>query len=111
MLTTGTKSPYHKPEDTADKIDYEGLELITEYVAAMATELSECDRIVPSDKLLRKREGPRTVEFAVSGSVGSSYMYYGNGAAVNGLRVSVECRSFPAVHINVDLRHPSGGDL
>lgn len=37
LLTTGTKSPYHKPEDTADKIDYEGLELITEYVAAMAT--------------------------------------------------------------------------
>lgn len=101
LLTTGTKSPYHKPEDTADKIDYEGLELITEYVAAMATELSECDRIVPSDKLLRKREGPRTVEFAVSGSVGSSYMYYGNGAAVNGApRFSWNAGAFLQFNIN-----------
>ena len=101
LLTTGTKSPYHKPEDTADKIDYEGLELITEYVAAMATELSECDRIVPSDKLLRKREGPRTVEFAVSGSIGSSYMYYGNGAAVNGApRFSWNAGAFLQFNIN-----------
>lgn len=33
-VTTGTKSPYHKPEDDADLIDYEGLSLITDYMAA-----------------------------------------------------------------------------
>ena len=33
-VTTGLKSPYHKPEDDADLIDYEGLSLVTDYMAA-----------------------------------------------------------------------------
>ena len=33
-ITTGLKSPYHKPEDDADLIDYEGLSLVTDYMAA-----------------------------------------------------------------------------
>jgi hypothetical protein len=33
---TGTHLDYHKPSDTADKINYEGLERIVSYVAAIA---------------------------------------------------------------------------
>lgn len=33
-VTTGIKSPYHKPEDDADLIDYDGLSLVTDYLAA-----------------------------------------------------------------------------
>lgn len=83
LLTTGTKSPYHRPEDTADKIDYEGLELVTEYVVALATEMADREEIVPAKRVLR-REEPRKVEFAVSASVGSSYIHYGNEAPVTG---------------------------
>lgn len=32
-VTTGLKSPYHKPEDDADLIDYEGLDKVTGYIA------------------------------------------------------------------------------
>ena len=34
-VTTGLKSPYHKPEDDADLIDYEGLSLVTDYLTAL----------------------------------------------------------------------------
>lgn len=84
LLTTGTKSPYHKPEDTADKIDYDGLALITEYVVALACDMANRDEIVPSEKLRRRNGGIRPVEFAVSASIGSSNMKYGSRAAVNG---------------------------
>ena len=35
-VTTGLKSPYHKPEDDADLIDYEGLDKVSEYVSGLA---------------------------------------------------------------------------
>lgn len=35
-VTTGLKSPYHKPEDDANLIDYEGLDRVTDYIAALA---------------------------------------------------------------------------
>ena len=45
---TGTKSPYHKPEDTYDLLDYEGMALVTEYMKAMVTEMSVLPEILPS---------------------------------------------------------------
>ncbi len=41
-VTTGTESPYHKPGDTADKIDYQGLTEITHFMTSLvATAASE----------------------------------------------------------------------
>ena len=37
-VTTGLKSPYHKPEDDAELIDYEGMDRITSYMA----DVTEC---------------------------------------------------------------------
>ncbi|MCR5658732.1 MAG: M20/M25/M40 family metallo-hydrolase [Bacteroidales bacterium] len=34
-VTTGLKSPYHKPEDDAELIDYQGMDRITSYLAAV----------------------------------------------------------------------------
>lgn len=39
-VTTGLKSPYHKPGDEAQLIDYEGLSTITDYLADLAVTLS-----------------------------------------------------------------------
>ncbi len=36
-VTTGTVSPYHKPGDTADKIDYQGLTEITHFMTSLVT--------------------------------------------------------------------------
>ncbi|MEP6704417.1 MAG: M20/M25/M40 family metallo-hydrolase, partial [Acidobacteriota bacterium] len=38
---TGTHADYHKPSDTADKINYEGLERITNYVGAIARSIDQ----------------------------------------------------------------------
>ena len=37
-VTTGLKSPYHKPEDDAELIDYQGMDRITNYLA----DVTEC---------------------------------------------------------------------
>ncbi|MDO5443466.1 MAG: M28 family peptidase [Bacteroidia bacterium] len=39
-VSTGLKSPYHKPEDDAEKIDYEGLDKITEFIGNVAEQWS-----------------------------------------------------------------------
>lgn len=39
-MTTGLKSPYHKPQDEAELIDYSGMADITEYTTQMATVLA-----------------------------------------------------------------------
>ncbi|MBQ6605340.1 MAG: M28 family peptidase [Tidjanibacter sp.] len=40
-VTTGTVSPYHKPGDTADKIDFQGLQEITLFMTSLITEASK----------------------------------------------------------------------
>ena len=50
---TGLKSPYHKPEDTYDLLDYEGMALITEYLGALITEMSLMPELVTSARFTR----------------------------------------------------------
>jgi membrane-associated protease RseP (regulator of RpoE activity) len=40
---TGTHADYHKPSDTADKIDYEDLDRVVEFAAAIVKRLSDMD--------------------------------------------------------------------
>ena len=42
-FTTGAHTDYHKPSDTADKIDYEDLDRIAEMAAAIARRLMDAD--------------------------------------------------------------------
>jgi len=44
---TGTESPYHKPEDTAEKLDYEGLVRISSYMSAATLHLSRQEELSP----------------------------------------------------------------
>lgn len=37
---TGTESPYHKPEDVAGELDYEGMALVTSFLSAATLQLS-----------------------------------------------------------------------
>ncbi len=38
--TSGTESPYHKPEDTAEKLDYEGMARVANYLSEATLYLS-----------------------------------------------------------------------
>jgi len=37
---TGTESPYHKPEDDADLLEYEGMKIVTDFVAVLVKTIS-----------------------------------------------------------------------
>lgn len=53
-VTTGLKSPYHKPGDDADLIDYEGLDLVTNYMAAFTLRASQHPGMLASGKVAPK---------------------------------------------------------
>jgi len=53
---TGTHVDYHRPSDTADKIDYEDLDRIVDMAAAMARRVEDLDRAPAFTKVEQKME-------------------------------------------------------
>ena len=82
-VTTGLKSPYHKPEDVAGLIDYDGMALITEYLTNLIQTVSTDENYRPSGKIATKHRPPSKFEMAVAANIGSNHHYYTAGA-VNG---------------------------
>jgi len=58
-VTTGLKSPYHKPEDDADLIDYEGLEQVVNYLTSLTLLVAQDSTVQPSGRLAPKHSGHR----------------------------------------------------
>lgn len=50
FITTGSESPYHKVEDQAEGIDYEGLVGVTSYVGRLVSMLAAYSHLAPSGK-------------------------------------------------------------
>ena len=48
---TGTHADYHKPSDTADKIDYEGLDRVVDFAAAIARRIEDTAAAPPFTKV------------------------------------------------------------
>jgi len=82
-VTTGLKSPYHKPEDEAELIDYDGMTVITEYLANLIRCVSTDVSYQPSGKIAAKHRPPSKFEVAISANIGTNHHYYTAGA-VNG---------------------------
>lgn len=53
-VNTGLKSPYHKPEDDANRIDYVGLDHIVSYLAEATITLANADKLEASGRIARK---------------------------------------------------------
>ncbi|RZS97166.1 M20/M25/M40 family metallo-hydrolase [Cecembia calidifontis] len=45
---TGLKSPYHKPEDKADLLDYDGMAKITKFLAGLTMEMANAETLEPA---------------------------------------------------------------
>ena len=58
-VTTGLKSPYHKPEDDAELIDYEGLDQVSGYIASLTGTLASDPSFAPSGRVARKHDSRR----------------------------------------------------
>ncbi|MBR1833892.1 MAG: M20/M25/M40 family metallo-hydrolase [Bacteroidales bacterium] len=80
-VTTGLKSPYHKPEDDADLIDYAGLSLVTDYIAAFTIRIANWDGKVGSGRVADKhRTTAKPVEFGLQIGDNSSWLRFPDAA-------------------------------
>ena len=93
-VTTGLKSPYHKPEDDAELIDYEGLDAVTDYLSDLTVQIASDRNFASSGKVARKHQdglsiveggaflacGSTNLAFPNAGFDGKSKTSYGAGA-------------------------------
>ena len=82
-VSTGLKSPYHKPEDMAELIDYDGMTSITGYLTNLIQTVATDKTYQASGKIASKHSPPSKFEFAISANIGANHHYYTAGA-VNG---------------------------
>ena len=76
-VTTGLKSPYHKPEDDAELIDYQGMDKITSYMADVTESLANDDNLHASGKIAPIHGGKKSVfEVGPTVSVIDSYIAF-----------------------------------
>lgn len=80
-VTTGLKSPYHKPEDDAELIDYDGLVKVSQYLAALTEYLASDPDFASSGKIARKHSDKVPVfEAGLSVSVNRSNLTFRKSA-------------------------------
>ena len=78
---TGLKSPYHKPEDDAELIDYDGLDKITDYLSDVTLKVATDESFASSGKVARKhQDGVPILEGGLSLAVGSTNLEFPKAA-------------------------------
>ncbi|NJK86923.1 MAG: M20/M25/M40 family metallo-hydrolase [Bacteroidales bacterium] len=77
---TGQHKDYHKPTDDANKINYEGLQLVLQYIATKVEDLDNADKLsfTPTKQKDRQRS-----EFRVTLGIMPDYTYTGKGLRVD----------------------------
>lgn len=82
-VTTGLKSPYHKPEDDADLIDYDGLSLIADYISTLTVAAANRNGELASGKVASKHRSSRS-RFGVGMSLGynSSHLVFPDATVI-----------------------------
>lgn len=64
-VTTGLKSPYHKPEDDANLIDYPGLDKVTNYMSALVMRMASQQEAMASSGKVASKHNDRPKPFEV----------------------------------------------
>ncbi len=80
-VTTGLKSPYHKPEDDAELIDYEGMDRITNYLADVTESLANQNDLQASGKIAVIHGGKKKAfEIGPTVALANSYITFPDAA-------------------------------
>ena len=83
-VTTGLKSPYHRPEDDAELIDYQGMDRITSYLADVTECLANETDLQSSGKIAAIHGGKKKAfEIGPTVALTNTYIAFPN-AAFNG---------------------------
>jgi hypothetical protein len=80
---TGQHEDYHKPSDDADKLNYEGMELISDYIFDIISDLDDNGELAFRKT---KNESEETPRFKVGLGVVPDYLYDGKGMRIDGTR-------------------------
>ncbi|HZB44157.1 MAG TPA: M20/M25/M40 family metallo-hydrolase [Pyrinomonadaceae bacterium] len=87
---TGTHEDYHKPSDTADRINYDGLAAVAEFVRRVLSDLQASDRR-PTFAVAKTEAGARSTGFTVSLGTVPSY-----GESTDGMKLDAVRAGSPA---------------
>jgi len=79
---TGQHEDYHKPTDDAEKLNYEGMEDISNYIMAIIGDLDDEGKL---DFRKTKNESDNTPDFKVTLGVVPDYLYDGKGMRLDGI--------------------------
>ena len=79
---TGQHSDYHKPGDDAEKLNYAGMEIISEYILDIITDLDDSDKL---SFRKTKNESESVPSFKVTLGVVPDYLFTGEGMRIDGL--------------------------
>ncbi|SDG77265.1 M28 family peptidase [Winogradskyella thalassocola] len=80
---TGQHEDYHKPGDDSDKLNYEGMNLISDYIFDIITDLDDNGELAFRKT---KNESEETPRFKVGLGVVPDYLYDGKGMRIDGTR-------------------------
>ena len=80
---TGQHEDYHKPSDDSDKLNYEGMDLISDYIFDIISDLDDNGELAFRKT---KNESEETPRFKVGLGVVPDYLYDGEGMSIDGTR-------------------------
>ncbi len=58
-ISTGLISPYHKPEDDSNLLDYEGMSKIVSLISSITSELANMETIEPNKRFIARSVNPK----------------------------------------------------
>ena len=80
---TGTHSDYHKPTDDADKVNYDGIATVVNYISNLINDLDDEEKLVfTKTKMEESKKAPR---FSVTLGVVPDYLYSDGGMRIDGV--------------------------
>jgi len=79
---TGQHEDYHKPSDDSDKLNYEGMNRISDYIFDIITDLDDNGKLTFKKT---KNESEETPRFKVSLGVVPDYLFDGKGMRIDGI--------------------------
>ncbi len=82
---TGAHEDYHKPSDTPDKIDYDGLSRVTELAARVVRHFDSLPAPLTFQRTAGSDEAKRRAEYKVTLGIAPDYTVSAKGVAVGGV--------------------------
>ena len=92
-VTTGLKSPYHKPQDDADLIDYVGMERVTDYLVQLVNAVASAkEPLMASGKVAYKhRDKLPALQFGIDVGLVDGHLNYGDAKLSSSARTGWTC--------------------